>query len=167
MSLTIATAIPASTAMPLWLDGLNIAWWCGAPPSLRLPVTLATGLFAAGHVVTVVFDASAIHHWPQEAALHTALLASPGIQQVPSGQPADRLLLREARRTHGVIVSRDGFRDHRRRYRRLIDDPARHVAGFVRDDALHLPALALHLPLPDSAEAAVAAFLAARGPGHR
>jgi Zc3h12a-like Ribonuclease NYN domain len=144
----------------MWLDGLNIAYWSGPPPSLRLPVTLATGLRAAGYAVTVVFDASAIHHWPQQAALYSALLTSSAVRQVPSRQPADCLLLREARHSGGVVVSRDGFKDHRRRYRRLIDDPARRWSGFVRDDHLHLPALELCLPLPGSAEAAVAAFLA-------
>lgn len=140
---------------PFWIDALNVAYWCGQPPSLRLPITLIAGLLAAGHEALLCFDASARYQLKDDAEAYAQLIQPEGLAfEVPSGIPADRVLLKKANASHGVILSRDHFRNHRRRYRRLIDDPARVIAGYVRNDRLLLPALALDLPLPATTELA-------------
>lgn len=139
----------------LFVDALNVAYWCGQPPSLRLPVTLIAGLLAAGHDAVLCFDASARYQLKDDAQAYAQLIQLDGLAfEVPSGIPADRILLKKANASNGAILSRDHFRNHRRRYRRLIDDPARVIAGYVRNDRLLLPALALDLPLPATTEQA-------------
>ena len=51
---------PTPLATPVWVDALNLGYWCGAPPSLRIPLTALQGLLAQGRPATLVFDASAI-----------------------------------------------------------------------------------------------------------
>lgn len=131
------------------VDALNVAYWCGAAPSLRLPLSLALALRGGGWAVQLVFDASARHRLPTgEQAVYTALLAAPDVAlEVPSGRSADGELLKRARASGARIVSRDGFADHRRRYRKLIDDPSRCLGGAVRGDELEVPGLGLTGPL--------------------
>ncbi|MES2684547.1 MAG: hypothetical protein V4650_13590 [Pseudomonadota bacterium] len=137
------------------IDALNVAYWCGAPPSLRLPLALMRPLLVAGHEVLMIFDASAPHQLRGEAALYEQLMQQPTLaMQMPSGRSADGELLRRARAGSACIISRDGYRDHRRRYRKLIDEPGRVCAGYVAADQLLLPSLPLSLPLPATAEAA-------------
>ncbi|GAC1629209.1 MAG: hypothetical protein NVS9B10_20080 [Nevskia sp.] len=141
---------------PVYIDALNTAYWCSNPPSLRLPLTLLAALLAEGREATLYFDASARYRLrPDETARYAQLLrhARRAIE-VPSGRPADRVLLQQARAADAAILSRDRFRDHRRRFRRLIDDPARLFAGTVHDDRVHIPALALAIPLPATVDAA-------------
>jgi hypothetical protein len=140
--------IPANA--PLLIDGLNVAYWGGPPPTLRLPFALFHALRQRGDSVLLVFDASTAHRCPAEEveAYQQALAKLPDVVQVPSGQSADRWLLRRATQTGGRIISRDHFGDHRRRHRRLIDDPARRVEGFVQGEILHLPALEVVVRAP-------------------
>lgn len=146
---------PDGGRRPLFVDALNVAYWCGQPPSLRLPITLIAGLQAAGHDALLCFDASARYRLKDDAEAYARLIQLDGLAfEVPSGIPADRVLLKKANASNGAILSRDHFRDHRRRYRRLIDDPARVLAGHVGNDRLLLPALALDLPLPATTEQA-------------
>jgi hypothetical protein len=138
------------TAAPLLLiDALNVAYWRGAPPSLRLPLALATGLIDRERTVRMIFDASTPFRLPSdERDAYRQLLAQPGLAvEVASGVPADRQLLRLARASGSVIISRDRFREHRARYRRLIDDPERLLGGHVSADTLLLPHLDLAIPL--------------------
>lgn len=122
------------------------------PPSLRLPVALMARLLQDGRAASLYFDASAPHALKHEAGLYAELMRHPAqCIQVPSGRSADGEMLRRARASGGCILSRDHFRDHRRRYRKLIDDPARLIPGCVAEDHLLLPGLALRLPLPASA----------------
>jgi len=145
--------------MHLLIDALNVAYWCGTPPSLRLPLTLLAGARAAGHDAELVFDASAPYRLAAEADLYRALLQLPSrVTVVPSGRSADGVLLRQARLGGGSVISNDRYRDHRRRYRTLIDDPARLLSGSVRDDRIEVQALALLLPLPATALQALAAL---------
>ncbi len=142
------------------IDALNVAYWCGTPPSLRLPLALMHQLLSAGHEALMVFDASAPYQLRHEAALYAQLMQQPGFaMQVPSGRSADGELLRRARASGACLISRDGYRDHRRRYRKLIDDRTRRLAGHVAADQLVLPTLPLSVPLPASAEAAWLALL--------
>jgi hypothetical protein len=138
------------TAVPLLLiDALNVAYWRGAPPSLRLPLALAAGLHERGRPARMIFDASTPFRLPahERVAFHR-LLEQPALAvAVASGVPADRQLLRLARRSGAAIISRDRFREHRARYRRLIDDPARVLGGHIAEDAFFLPGLNLVLPL--------------------
>lgn len=142
-------------ARPVLIDALNLAYWCGAPPSLRIPMAAMSGLLSAGLRAWLVFDSSARYRLGAESGLYAHLLRhTEHVIEVPSGQPADRLLLRRATRLGARVLSRDRYRDHRRRHRRLIDDPARLLAGEVREDQLHLPRLALTIELPPTAQAA-------------
>lgn len=133
----------------LLIDALNVAYWCGSPPSLRLPLTLLDGALAAGHDAWLIFDASAPYRLSDDASEYAELLASTArVTVVASGRPADIALLKQARDTGARLISNDRYRDHRRRFRRLIDDPARLLGGSVGDDRVRVPALSLAAPLP-------------------
>ena len=153
---------PAPTPHPLpqsrWLiDALNVAYWCGSPPSLVLPIALLAQLLRAGCNAQMVFDASARYQLAGETVIYTQLIQRPTWAiEVPSGRTADGVMLRQARTSGGGILSRDRFRDHRRRFRKLIDDPTRLVAGHVTDETLIIPLLSLHAPLPRSTRDALA-----------
>jgi hypothetical protein len=138
------------------VDGLNVAYWCGAPAGLRLPLILMTALIERGEPALLCFDASTPHRLTAEdRAVYDELTAgSAFLIEVPSGKPADRIMLRHARLHDGRIVTRDKFADHRRRYRRLVDDPARLLSGYVAQDVLHVPALSIETALPASAREA-------------
>lgn len=134
------------------IDGLNLAYWCGNPPSLRLPLAAMIHLRSAGADVRTYFDASARYRLQAEAALYTCLMQYPDdFIEAASGRTADGLLLRHARSGGACILSRDKYRDHRRRFRKLIDDPLRLISGFVQHDRLQVPALAMDAALPSSA----------------
>lgn len=141
----------AGEPISVLIDALNVAYWRGSPPSLRLPVAVAEALRRHGHTVQLIFDASAPHKLPpSERDAYAALLQSGLAIEMPSGIPADRQLLRLARASGAAIISRDRFHDHRSRYRRLIDDPARLVDGFVDASAVKIPALGINAPLIDA-----------------
>lgn len=143
-------ALPAAPL--LLIDGLNVAYWCGDPPTLRLPLALMSGLLERGFPARLYFDASAAYRLQDDAAIY-AQLVQHELQavQVPSGRRADGEMLKHARAQGGCIVSRDRFRDYRSRYRRLIDDPSRVLEGYVEADRIRVPALAVSTPLPASA----------------
>lgn len=131
------------------IDALNLAYWCGDPPSLRLPIGLMAHLLAAGQRTLLYFDASARYRLRDEAAVYEHLMQHPEhCVEVPSGRTADGVMLRYARSSGACIVSRDRYRDHRRRYRKLIDDPARLLPGWVADNRVRVPMLGLDAPLP-------------------
>ncbi len=137
------------------IDALNVAYWCGNPPTLRVPLALTAQLLADGHRALMVFDASARHQLKHEHDPYAQLIQHHNhCIEAPSGRSADGVLLRLARLNGACIVSRDHYRDHRRRYRKLIDDPSRLMPGFVKDGQLVVPALALNAELPASAAAA-------------
>ena len=142
----------------LLVDALNVAYWCGEPPQLRLPLSLAAGLQARGQAAVLYFDANARHCLAADAETYLQLLQHPRLcAEAPSGKRADGLMLKQARDSGASIVSRDRFRDHRKRYRRLIDDPGRVFSGFVKDERLFIEGLQLDLPLwPSSPEASAA-----------
>jgi hypothetical protein len=138
-------------ARPVFIDALNVAYWIGDPPSLRVPIALIRHLLAAGHHAVLYFDASARYRLRDEGALYEALLKdSQHCVEVPSGKPADRVLLRDAAAKGACVVSRDKFRDHRRRRRKLIDDPARLISGTVSNNRVLVPALGLDVALAES-----------------
>jgi hypothetical protein len=144
------------------VDALNVAYWCGSPPDLRLPLTLMAALLDRGHRVQLYFDASAPHQLKDEDRLiYEQLLQQRAshVIQVPSGRRADGVLLKHARSSGASIVSRDRFRDHRARFRKLIDDPARLFGGAVSQDVLHVPALGIEAALPVSSKAALDVLL--------
>lgn len=137
------------------IDALNVAYWCGSPPSLRWPVALMAALLSQRHVVQMVFDASARYRLKDEAGLYEQLMQNPAyFIEVPTGRSADEVLLKQARASGGCIVSRDHYGDHRRRFRKLIDDPSRLMTGWVRDNHLQVPALSLDVAVPSSAQEA-------------
>jgi hypothetical protein len=132
------------TTREVLIDALNVAWWCGDPPTLRLPVALLVELLNRGTPAYLYFDASAPYQLAHERADYDALFEFPELAvRAPIGRTADGLLLRHARDRGALIVSRDRFRDHRARYRRIIDDPARVVGGFVEPEVLRVPDLGL------------------------
>lgn len=153
----------ASAPRSVWVDALNVAYWCGPPADLRLPLVLAGALRARGIHVCLVFDASAPHRFAHQAATYARLQRDGADWQmvVPAGRRADGELLRRARATGGCIVSRDRFRDFRSRYRRLIDDPQRVFAGGVVEGRLQVPSLSVDAALHLDAEQALSQGLAA------
>ncbi|MGH8432560.1 MAG: NYN domain-containing protein, partial [Solimonas sp.] len=135
----------------IFIDALNVAYWCGDPPSLRMPMTVMTHLLTAGHQALLYFDASARYRLGSEAGLYERLAQHPRyVIEVPSGSAADAVMLRHATSSGACILSRDQYRDYRKRYRRLIDDPTRLMAGTVEQDRLLVPFLALDMALPAS-----------------
>ena len=151
-----AAAPKAVNANLIYVDALNVAYWRGNPPSLRMPVTLLAQLIADGYQVLIYFDASARYRLGDEAGLYERLMQhSRFCIEVPSGKSADAVMLRQANTNGARVLSKDKYRDHRRRYRRLIDDPARLMSGGVREGRLRVPALSLDVALPSSAEEAL------------
>ena len=149
-------ALPAPCTEPLpavlLIDALNLAYWCGAPPSLRIPLSAMAGLMAAGYRSCLYFDASARYRLGAEGDLYEQLRHYPAqCVEVASGRSADQTLLRQARSRHAGIISRDRYRDYRRHFRKLIDDPERLISGSIVDDQIHLAALGLRLALSASA----------------
>ena len=119
-------------------------------------MTLLAALLRRGDRARLYFDASAPHRFAHERAEYDALIAmTQHVVIAPSGTPADRLLLRHARDRSARIVSRDRFRDHRVRYRRIVDDPWRLLSGWVECDTLRVPGVALNVRLPGSAREAL------------
>ena len=139
----------------IFIDALNLGYWCSRTPSLRVPFALATDLLGRGYRVALYFDASARHKLTDETELYAELLRHSNFcVEVRKGIPADRELLKQANRQLACIVSRDKFRDHRKRFRRLIGDPARLFSGAVSNDRLLIPGLSIDIALPASAVAA-------------
>lgn len=139
----------------VFIDALNVAYWCGVPPSLRFPLTLLAQLLKAGHPAALYFDANARYLLQEEAGVYQQLMQHPQhCLQVPSGRRADGVMLRHATASGACVISRDKYRDYRKRYRRLIDDPTRLLPGGIRNDRLLVPAMAIDVPLPVSADAA-------------
>lgn len=148
-------ALAANGPRRILVDALNVAYWCGSPPSLRLPITLMAALLASGYQTLQYFDASARYQLRHESDLYLQLMQQPlYFTEVPSGRTADKAMLRHATSTGACIVSRDRYRDYRSRYRKLIDDSTRLISGTVSRDRLLIPALDLDVPLPASADAA-------------
>ena len=146
----------------LLVDALNVAYWCGAPPTLRLPLGLAIGLLGQGSCVGLIFDASAGYQLPaSEHAVYTQLLQSPALAlQVPSGHSADRQLLTQAKAMKAAVISRDRFRQHRRKFRSIVGSLTRSLSGGVMGDQIHVPQLGLSCPLPADIDQAWAAWRA-------
>ena len=133
-----------------------MAYWCGRPPSLRLPLAVAGGLLTRAARTWLVFDASTVHQLaPDEHAIYQALLELPTVAtQVPAGESADRTLLETAKAAGGCIVSRDRFREHRRRFRSIVGHSDRCLDGWVANDRIIVPGLDLDVVLPESAAVA-------------
>lgn len=147
---------PIPFATPIWVDALNLGYWCGAPPSLRIPLSALRGLLAQGRLARLVFDASAVHQLPEsEREIYAALRQRCAwCLQVPSGTSADLSLLEAAKADGGVIISRDRFREHRRGFRSIVHAAKRRLDGFVAEDQLQIERLGLSVPLASSAEKA-------------
>lgn len=150
-----AAALPPPGPPRVFIDGLNLAHWRGQQPSLRVPLTLLAQLLDDRREVVLYFDANTRHRLGVEAGLYLQLLEHSGFcVEVPSGKRADGLMLRAATACGGCVVSRDKYRDYRKKFRRLIDDPARLLAGGVREDRLRVPGLSVDVALPATAEEA-------------
>lgn len=145
-------ALPPAGPPRVFIDALNLAHWRGRTPSLRVPLTLLAQLLADGREAVLYFDANARYRLGEEADLYQRLLAhSRYCVEVPSGKRADGFMLKAATACGGCVVSRDRYRDYRKKYRRLIDDPARLLEGGVKDDRLRVPGLSMDVALPDTA----------------
>lgn len=152
-----APALPPAGPPRVFIDALNLAHWRGRNPSLRVPLTLLAQLIADGREAVLYFDASTRYRLGDETALYQRLLAQEKYcVEVPSGKRADGLLLKAATACGGCVVSRDRYRHYRKKYRRLIDNPARLLQGGVKDDRLRVPGLSVDVALPATAEEAIA-----------
>ena len=147
-NVSTTTILPMQHSPVVVVDALNLAYWCGSPASLRVPLTVLSGLIDQGHSPVLYFDASTRYRLVHEADRYQELLSFPRtVVEVPSGKSADGLMLKHARATGACIISRDKFRDHRRRYRKLIDDATRLFPGVVAEDRVIIQALSLDVPL--------------------
>lgn len=150
-----APALPPAGPPRVFIDALNLAYWRGQQPSLRVPLALLAQLLEQGREAVLYFDANARHRIGGEAREYLQLLEhSRFCVEAPSGKRADGLMLRAATACGGCVVSRDKYRDYRKKYRRLIDDPARLLAGGVREDRLRVPGLGVDVALPASVDEA-------------
>ena len=151
----LAVALPPAGPPRVFIDALNLAHWRGRAPSLRVPLTLLGQLLADGREAVLYFDANARYRLGEEANLYQRLLAhSRYCVEVPSGKRADGFMLKAATACGGCVVSRDRYRDYRKKYRRLIDDPARLLDGSAKEDRLRVPGLGVDSALPATAEEA-------------
>lgn len=117
-------------------------------------------LIAGGHPALLYFDASARSRLTAETDVYEQLMRYPErFIEVPEGRTADEAMLRRATSTGACIISKDKFRDYRRRYRKLIKNPARVMTGHVDAGHLFVPALALSAELAASTAAAWEALL--------
>ena len=140
------------------LDGMNLAYWAGLPPSLRVPLGLMAALLARGDRPFAVFDANARYQLPpDEQPCYAVLLQSPLATEVPSGDSADGHLLKLAVDAAACVISRDRFREFRRKYRSVTRNPYRRLDGTVRDDQIFVPGAHLVASLPASADLALLA----------
>ncbi len=105
--------------------------------------------------MVLYFDANTRYRLGEESELYERLLAHPRLcVEVPSGKRADGLMLRAATACGGIVVSRDKYRDYRKKHRRLIDDPARLLGGGVRQGQLRVSGLEIDTALPASTQEA-------------
>ncbi len=141
----------AADAALVLVDALNVAYWCGNPPQLRLPLALLQALAARDLSALLCFDASTPHRLADDDSAAYARLRTDADRcvEVASGTSADTYLLERARATGARIISRDRFRQHHRRHRRLIHDPQRLLAGWVSQERLYVPGLDIDVPLPE------------------
>ena len=140
--------VPTDMPLMILIDGLNVAYWCGDPPRLGLPVSLLLALLEQGHPAHLYFDASARYRFAGDQPAYDRLIRyRHHVTEVASGRRADGVMLQKARASGGIIISRDRFRDYRSRFRRLIDDPARLLGGSVTQDLLHVQHLDLRTPV--------------------
>lgn len=147
------------------LDGLNLAYWAGLPPTLRVPLGVMAALLERGDRPHAVFDASTQYQLPPDEQLcYAALLESPFATQVPSGESADGYLLAMAVNAGACVISRDRFREFRRKYRAVTRNPNRRLDGTVRDDQIFVPGADLVADLPVSAEQRWSRGLSQQGP---
>ena len=139
---------------PFLLDALNLAYWRGSPPSLRIPLSMAAGLLEKHGRVRLIFDASTRHRLSvAEQPLYERVLEDSSLaMQVPSGEQADRHLLQIARQESASIISRDRFRDHRRGFVSIIHNPQRLMDGWAAGDTVHVPVLELTTALYPTAQ---------------
>jgi len=139
----------------VFIDALNVAYWCGNPPSLRFPLSLLAQLLKQGYHAVLYFDANARYLLGEEAGIYEQLMQLPErCIQAPSGRRADGVMLKHATAAGASVISRDKYRDYRKRYRRLIDDPTRLLPGDVTNDHVRVPGLGLDMPLASSAQEA-------------
>ena len=135
---------------------MNLAYWAGLPPSLRVPLGLMAALLARGDRPFAVFDANARYQLPpDEQPCYAALLQGPWASEVPSGDSADGHLLKLAVDSGACVISRDRFREFRRKYRTVTRNPERKLDGTVHDDQIFVPGAELAAELPASAELAL------------
>lgn len=98
------------------IDGSNLLYWNGEALSLQPVHDAIEALVAAGYQPCVIFDANAgylVAGQYLDGARFAKLLGLRAAQAyvVPKGEPADPHILRLARDSGGIVVSRDRFRD--------------------------------------------------------
>ncbi|NIZ15362.1 hypothetical protein [Phaeobacter sp. HF9A] len=98
------------------IDGSNVLYWKETQLSLEPVQDVIKALRVAGYRPCVVFDANAgylVAGRYMSGERFAKALGLPKVQShvVPKGQPADPHILRMARDSGGIIVSRDRFRD--------------------------------------------------------
>ncbi len=98
------------------IDGSNVLYWRTKVPALDPVRAVVALLEAAGYRPCVVFDANAGYlvagrHLNGRSFARQLGLSEIQVHVVPKGQPADPHILRLARNSGGIVVSRDRFRD--------------------------------------------------------
>ncbi|PRZ45207.1 putative RNA-binding protein with PIN domain [Tritonibacter scottomollicae] len=124
------------------IDGSNVLYWKENTLSLEPVRDVIALLEASGYRPYVVFDANAgylvVGRYLNGPSFAKRLgLKDAEAHVVPKGQPADPYILRMARKSGGIVVSRDRFRDWKDDFPKEVTGP-RLVRGGYRRGALWL-----------------------------
>lgn len=150
---------PSGQHARLILDGTNIILLHGRRnPELRYVLALREYLLSAKRDFVCFFDANTSYlleaHSPQQSVCYQELLNMTASDSrfivAPSGTEADELILAEAKRCSGLVLSNDKFRDRAKNNVWIWKRRHNVLAGSLE---LSVPSLGMRIPVLESAKA--------------
>lgn len=135
-------ARPVGAARAIVLDGSNVMFWADGTPKLSAVAAVVSDVQRRGFRPIVYFDANVGYklegrHADGEELARRLDLAAEQVRVVPSGEPADGILLEAAVEMGARVISNDRFQEWRGTYpalrsRRFL------VQGYVRGKKVEL-----------------------------